>query len=41
MSETFVCDGNPYAGVPEHEWRLIQESEQRIARWGPSCRSVT
>ena len=31
MSETFVYDGNPYAGVSEQEWRLIQESEQHRA----------
>ncbi len=34
MSETFVYDGNPNTGVSEREWRLIQECEQRIARWG-------
>jgi hypothetical protein len=34
MSETFVYDGNPYTEVSEQEWRLIQECEQRIARWG-------
>ena len=34
MSETFVYDGNPDAGVSEREWRLIQECEQRSAAVG-------
>ena len=34
MSETFVYDGNPYVGVSEQEWRLIQECEQRISGVG-------